>query len=207
MQHIFKHGKDKRAPLFFMLHASGGTERDLVPLIKKFNETAPILSVRGEGSDAGATCFFNRDENGVIDQVDFTVKMDRLASFLTDAVCNYDVAHQHIIAVAYSTGATMALNLLLHYPTLLRGAILYHPIVLSGFAPKTDLTGKYVFIGASKNDPIIPVEDTKSLCETLQRADADVTVHWENGLHYLTGEEFAASRMWYERLEGKAFTR
>lgn len=206
MQSIFKRGKDKRAPLFFMLHASGGTEHDLVPLVKKFNEDAPVLSVRGKGSDAGATCFFNRAEDGAIDRDHLLEKAYEIANFLKEKIKEYELTERHVVAVGLSTGATMALHLLLHHKKLLNGAILYHPIVHTDFAPKTDLTGKHVFIGATQNDPIIPVKDTKLLYEALQRADAEVTLHWENGLHYLTGEEFAASRMWYEKLESDIFT-
>ncbi|HLS67339.1 MAG TPA: dienelactone hydrolase family protein [Pseudogracilibacillus sp.] len=207
MQYIFKRGKDKRAPLFFMLHASGGTERDLVPLVKKFNETAPILSVRGEGSDAGETCFFNRAEDGSVDREDFKEKTAQTAAFLRETIKKYEMNERHIIAVAHSTGATMALHLLLKYPSLLKGAILYHPLVYNLSREQVDLSEKYVFIGATKNDPFISVTETNTLYKYLHDAGANVEVHWENGLHYLTGEEFAASRMWFEKMEKDVFTR
>lgn len=201
MQYKFIRGNDESAPLFVMLHASGGTEDDLIPLVKKWNESAPVLSIRGNELDHERTAFFRLDEHQSVTEEHITEKAEEIATFLQNILAKHHVDTRQIVIVGLSTGATMALHLLLTNPHLFTGAILYHPLVYNIFPKRVDLTGKHIFVGATKNDPYIKVEETEKLSAYLQDKGAHVTLHWEHGYHYLTGEEFAASRVWFEDLE------
>lgn len=47
MKHIFQKGKDPKKPTLLLLHGTGGTEQDLLPLAEKIDPDANVLSVRG----------------------------------------------------------------------------------------------------------------------------------------------------------------
>src|SRR5699024_3594043 len=198
MKHIFQEGKNSSRPTLLMLHGTGGTEHDLVPLTEKLGPEAAVLSVRGNVSENGMPRFFRRIAEGVFDEEDLRFRAKELYEFLDEADQKYGSDRNNIIAVGYSNGANIAASLLFHYEDALAGAILYHPMVPRRGIELSDLTGKSVFIGAGKNDPICPAEESRDLKSLLENAGANVELHWENSGHQLTGEEFAASRSWYE---------
>ena len=47
MKHIFKKGSDVSKPVLLLLHGTGGTEEDLLPLAEMIDPDASVLSVRG----------------------------------------------------------------------------------------------------------------------------------------------------------------
>lgn len=53
MKYIFKEGKDPSKPTFLLLHGTGGTELDLLPLAEKIDYEAFVLSVRGNVLENG----------------------------------------------------------------------------------------------------------------------------------------------------------
>jgi phospholipase/carboxylesterase len=56
-----------------------------------------------------------------------------------------------------------------------------------------------VFVGAGRNDPLVPAAQVERLVELLRRAGADVTEHWEPGGHRITPAEADAAREWLAR--------
>jgi phospholipase/carboxylesterase len=101
-----------------------------------------------------------------------------------------------VVAVGYSNGANIAAGLLLFRPPVLHSAVLFHPMI--PFVPEAtpDLSGKRVFIGAGRNDPLVPVDQTEGLADLLRGAGAGVTLHWESEGHGLSRGEVEAARAW-----------
>ncbi|MEI3605648.1 alpha/beta hydrolase [Pseudogracilibacillus sp. SE30717A] len=198
MNHVYQAGTVPSRPTLLMLHGTGGTEKDLIPLTKKIDPEASVLSVRGNVSENGMSRFFKRISEGVFDEEDLIFRTKELYEFLDQAAEQYHFERDKIVAIGYSNGANIAASLLFHYKDALKGAILYHPMVPRRGIDLPDLTSKQVFIGAGKNDPLCPPEESTELFSLLKAAGASVELHWENSGHYLTGEEFGASRSWYE---------
>ena len=73
-------GKKSRLTLL-LLHGTGGTEDDLIPLANKLTPDASILSVRGKVLENGMPRFFRRLEEGVFDLEDLKMRTDELADF------------------------------------------------------------------------------------------------------------------------------
>jgi phospholipase/carboxylesterase len=63
-----------------------------------------------------------------------------------------------------------------------------------------DLTGKSVFIAAGTNDPICSPLESSELQALLEKANANVELHWENRGHQLTAQEVEAAANWYRKL-------
>ncbi|MGD6831692.1 alpha/beta hydrolase [Sutcliffiella halmapala] len=197
LKHIFKKGSDR---VLLLLHGTGGTENDLLPVAEMIDPDASVLSVRGNVSENGMPRFFRRLAEGVFDEEDLIFRTKELHQFLDDAAEKYGFDRQEVIAVGYSNGANIAGSLLFHYEDSLNGAILYHPMVPRRGVALPDLSSVPVFIGAGKNDPICPASETEELSSLLTEAHAQVEVHWEHQGHQLTHSEVSASKKWLDKL-------
>ncbi|OMP68217.1 alpha/beta hydrolase [Domibacillus epiphyticus] len=197
MKHIFQQGKNECVLL--MLHGTGGTERDLLPLAEAIDSNASVLSVRGNVLENGMPRFFRRLAEGVFDEEDLLFRTKELNEFLHDAAEEHGFNRESIIAIGYSNGANIAASLLFHYEKALKAAILHHPMVPRRGIELPSLTGVPIFMAAGENDPICPSQETIDLQQLLDGAGADTTIHWEQNGHMLTGTEVQAAANWYKK--------
>lgn len=200
MKHIFKKGTDRNKPTLLILHGTGGNESDLLPLAGRIDETASVLSVRGNVSENGMPRFFRRLSEGVFDEEDLIFRTKELNEFLDKAADEYEFDRNNIVAIGYSNGANIAASLLFHYQDALKGAILHHPMVPRRGIELPDLSGKSVFIAAGSNDPICPSEESEELQSLLEKANAEVGIYWEDKGHQLTAREVEEASKWYMNL-------
>lgn len=198
MKHIFQQGTDATKPTLLLLHGTGGTEQDLVPLGKEIDRETNILSVRGNVLENGMPRFFKRHAEGVFDEEDLIFRTKELYDFLDEAAEKYAFDRDNVFAIGYSNGANIAGSLLFHYENALKGAMLHHPMVPRRGITLPNLSGVSVFIAAGMNDPICPPEESEELKRLLEEAGADVTLFWENKGHQLTMNEVAKAKEWYK---------
>lgn len=198
MRHIFQKGTDNAAPTLLLLHGTGGTEHDLLPLAEIISPSSNVLSVRGNVLEHGMPRFFRRLAEGVFDEEDLVFRTKELHGFLAEAAEKYDFDRSNVVAIGYSNGANIAGSLLFHYENALKGAILHHPMVPRRGIPLPLLTGTPIFISAGTNDPICAPQETTDLEKLLSEAGASVQVHWENFGHQLTRSEVEAAKRWFE---------
>lgn len=200
MKHIFKKGSNEQKPTFLLLHGTGGTEQDLLPLMELVDSGANVLSVRGNVLENGMPRFFRRLAEGVFDEEDLIFRTQELNEFLDEAAETYGFDRRNVYALGYSNGANIAASLLFHYGDALAGAVLHHPMVPRRGIQLPDLAGVPVFIAAGKNDPLCTPQESEELHALLEEAGADVSVHWEYNGHQLTRSEVEAAAAWYEKL-------
>lgn len=195
MIHIFEQGK-KDAPTLLLLHGTGGNEHSLLNIAKSIAPDASILSVRGDVLENGMPRFFRRLAEGVFDEEDLIYRTKQLHQFLDDSAAQYGFDRNNIIAIGYSNGANIAASLLFHHANSLKGAILFHPMVPRRGIELPSLQSVQVFIGAGKNDPLCPLEESVDLSNLLQEAGATVELHWENNGHQLSYTEIQTATEW-----------
>jgi phospholipase/carboxylesterase len=198
MKHIFQQGSDSSAPTLLLLHGTGGTEHDLLPLAERIDPSASVLSVRGNVLENGMSRFFRRLAEGVFDEADLILRTQELHEFINQAANDYGFDRHNVVAIGYSNGANIAGSLLFHIPDSLRGAILHHPMVPRRGIELPSLSETPVFIGAGRNDPICSLQETEELTSFLEGAGATVAVHWEYSGHQLTATEVKAASAWYQ---------
>ncbi|RAS75269.1 alpha/beta hydrolase [Priestia endophytica] len=203
MKHIFNKGKDSTKTTLLLLHGTGGNELDLLPIAGRIDDEASVLSVRGNELENGMPRFFRRLAEGVFDEEDLIFRTKELNEFLDEAAEEYSFDRNNIIAIGYSNGANIAASLLFHYKNALKGAILHHPMVPRKGIDLPDLSDKYVFIAAGTNDPICSPMESNELQSLLEKANANVELHWENKGHQLTIEEVEAAGQWYQKIQSK----
>ncbi|WP_044481211.1 alpha/beta hydrolase [Paenibacillus antibioticophila] len=198
MKHIFQQGIDAKAPVLLLLHGTGGTEQDLLPLAGIISPQSSVLSLRGSVLENGMPRFFRRLAEGVFDEEDLVLRTEEMHSFLGEAADNYGFDRSNIVAIGYSNGANIAGSLLFHYSAALCGAILHHPMVPRRGIELPKMNGLPVFIGAGTNDPLCSPQETEELERLLAGAGANVTVQWQSSGHQLTKGEIDAASAWYQ---------
>ncbi|EAZ86628.1 alpha/beta hydrolase [Lysinibacillus sp. FSL M8-0216] len=200
MKHIFYKGTDETKPTLLLLHGTGGNEESLIGLAKEIDDTANILSVRGNVLEHGMPRFFRRLAEGVFDIEDLIIRTKELNEFLNEASQQYGFDRQRIVAVGYSNGANIAASLLFHYEDVLAGAILHHPMVPRRGIELPKLSATPVFIGAGTNDPMCTAQESEDLEALLSSAGATVTTNWFDFGHQLTIPEVHAAKEWYNSI-------
>jgi len=181
-----------------LLHGTGGTEDDLIPLGNELAPNASILSVRGRVLENGMPRFFRRLEEGVFDLEDLKMRTDELAEFLTKSSSKYMFDEKRIIAVGYSNGANIAASLLLRRPESLAGAILFRAMVPYSPNVMPDLSNKSIILLEGLYDPIVSTTEAQRLLEIFTNAQSNVTLKWQDSGHNLTNEDIIAAKKWLE---------
>ena len=181
-----------------LLHGTGGSENDLMPIGRVFGKKFNLMGVRGQVSENGMTRFFKRLEEGIFDLADLKKQTNNLSDFIYEASENYKIDANKIIALGYSNGANIAGALLLMHPQLLAGAMLIRPMI--PFRPefKINLTGIPVLIAAGKNDFTVPDGQSTEWAEMLTSFGAKVTLHFENAGHNLTQADINFALEWFK---------
>ena len=191
--------KAKQANLtLLLLHGTGGTEDDLIPLGKELASDASILSVRGKVLENGMPRFFRRLEEGVFDLEDLKMRTDELAEFILKSSSMYEFDPKKMIAVGYSNGANIGASILLKRPEVLAGAILFRAMV--PFVPDVlpDLSTKSIILLEGLRDPIVSRREAESLMKLFTDARCDVTLKWQDSGHNLTQEDIVLAKKWLE---------
>jgi phospholipase/carboxylesterase len=186
-----------------LLHGTGGSEDDLVPLGQQLAPKAAILSPRGKVSEFGAARFFRRLAEGVFDHEDLVFRTHELTEFIEATSDEYGFDLGRLVAVGYSNGANIAGSMMLLHPGLLRAAVLFRAMVPFELEEVPDLSGMPVFLAAGRRDQMIPPQNTQRLVEILTEAGADLDVHWRDTGHGLTYEEVAEATEWLSRVLAK----
>lgn len=199
-QHRFIPASDPTADTtLVLLHGTGGNEDDLIPLGKELFPGAALLSPRGKVLENGMPRFFRRLAEGVFDQEDLRLRADELAAFIVEAREHYGLQDQKMVAVGYSNGANIAGAIILLELFRFSGAILLRPMVPFRRETPPSLTGIPIFVGAGRQDLIIPRDNALELVEIFRLGGADVTVHWHNGGHALGLDDLEEAKRWMAR--------
>lgn len=199
MIHLFKKGTDVNKPVLLLLHGTGGNEKDLLSLAEMISPESSVLSVRGNVSENGMPRFFRRLSEGVFDEEDLIFRTKELYEFIEEAANKYDFNRDQVVAVGYSNGANIAGSLIFHYENSLKGAILHHPMVPRRGIELPKIDGLPVFIGAGKNDPICPPQETEELQQLLNDAGAKVHLKWDDMGHQLSRAEVEEAAEWFSK--------
>lgn len=179
-----------------LLHGTGGNEEDLVPLGQFLSTEVNLLGIRGKVSEGGMSRFFRRLSEGVFDEEDLIFRTHELAQFIRDAVKEYQLNADKLVAVGYSNGANIAASMMLLEPNVLSAAVLLRAMVPLEPTTLPDLTGRSALMQCGRRDPLISPEGSQRLADMLTEAGANVTLNWQDTGHGLTTPEFRAAQSW-----------
>jgi phospholipase/carboxylesterase len=187
-------------PALLLLHGTGGTEEDLLPLGERLLPGAARLSPRGRVLEHGMPRFFRRLAEGVFDLDDLRQRTIELADFVDSARAAYDLGPVPPVAVGFSNGANIAASVLLLRPGALGGGLLLRPMVPLVPDPLPALGGVPVQINAGMADPIVTPAQSEALGELLRQSGAAVSLDWIRAGHTLTPSDLDIGARWIGRV-------
>lgn len=199
MKHIFIKGTSDITLL--MLHGTGGDENELLPVAKQIDAHANVLCVRGNISEYGMPRFYKRKSINIFDVESLVDETHNLCDFVRESGHTYKFDCKKVVAIGYASGANIAISVLFHYEQAFHKAILFHPMVPLRDVDLPNLQGTKVFIGAGRNDKMMPNHEVEELTQMLESANANVEVFWTDYGHQLSREEISAAKSWYEEKE------
>ena len=180
-----------------LLHGTGGDEHQLIDLGRQMAPEAALLSPRGQVLEGGvAARFFARRGMGDLDLDDLRVRGAELAGWVRDACEHYGRDAARVIALGYSNGANIAVELLFRHPGALRGAALLRPMLIYRPGEPLALAGTHVLIAAGDEDPYSPRQQVTELAELLAAGSAEVELVRQATGHGLVQGDLDALAAW-----------
>jgi phospholipase/carboxylesterase len=181
-----------------LLHGTGGDERDLLPLAARFGPGFNVLSLRGNVQEGGMPRFFRRLGMGVFDEPDVVFRTHELADFIAKVAEKEGFDPAQLIAVGYSNGANIAGSLLMLYPALLAGAVLWRPMqpLVQQVPTFAALRPVPVFFAPGSQDPTVRPAATDAYAALLTAAGYDLTRRDAPAGHNLTQADLDGAVAW-----------
>ena len=192
--HRFHTPDDPDGSVIVLLHGTGGSEADLMPLAHRIAPRATLLGVRGRSNEEGINRWFRRFDAVTYDQADIRSEAAAFKGFMESAVKSYGLEAGRISYLGYSNGANLLGAVMLLHPGLVQRAILLRGIAVLEDPPEPDLAGTGVLLLSGAHDPFArmapPLEaalrgagaslDAQTLPagHDLGAADLDVTKAW-----------------------------
>jgi phospholipase/carboxylesterase len=186
----------KNPATLLLLHGTGGNEDDLIPLGRLIYPNANLLSPRGKVLEHGMPRFFKRLAEGVFDIEDLKFRTQELAKFVNEASLQYSFDLSKTIAVGFSNGANIAASLLLLYPQVIAGAVLFRPMIPIIPNNLPNLSEKKIVILSGQYDPIVSKKQAEDLFSLLKKTDAKVTIQWQESGHEITQDDVQIAKKW-----------
>jgi phospholipase/carboxylesterase len=185
------------AATLLLLHGTGGDEHQLIDLGRRLAPEAALLSPRGQVLEAGvAPRFFARRGVGNLDLDDLRRRGDELSAWIAAMCERYGRDPARVIALGYSNGANIAVELLFRHGGSLRGAALLRPMLPYRPDEPFSLGGTDVLIASGDGDPYSSPQQIDELAELLAAAGAEVEVARQPVGHELTQGDLDAVAAW-----------
>ncbi|WP_026549362.1 alpha/beta hydrolase [Arthrobacter sp. Br18] len=194
--HVFEPGSADE-PVLLLLHGTGGSEHDLLPLAARLAPRAGVLSPRGPVQENGSNRWFHRIAEGVFDVDDVIRRAGELASFLAWARETYGLGDRQVIAVGFSNGANMGLAAVLLHPQALAGVIAFSGMYpLKGRTVDADLSAIDVALFNGDADPMAPLDSVEQLAAVLESRGARLTRSVSTGGHGVHPSDISGAVSW-----------
>lgn len=194
--HLY-HAGTPATPVLLLLHGTGGTEHDLLPLAERLAPGAGYLSPRGPVQEQGMNRWFRRFGEGQFDVDDVVRRAGELADFIGWAREHHGLGDRKIIAVGFSNGANIALATVLLHPGVLTDVAAFSGMYpLGDRTADTDLTGTAVALFNGEADAMAPLTSVLQLKSVLDAAGSDVHQSIREGGHGVHPSEVDGAAAW-----------
>jgi phospholipase/carboxylesterase len=188
-------GTDATRPPLILLHGSGQTEEDMLPLAARLSPESTAIAVRGAIPWQEGYAFFRRFADRSIDEASIRTQAPVLAEFLAGLGAQHRLRERPIL-IGFSNGAIMATAMICLYPDLAAGAVLLRPLSPFATPANTRLPGTLLLIIDGSNDDRRMPDDGGRLAEQMKQAGAAVTHHQLATGHAITEADCVLVREW-----------
>jgi len=179
-----------------LLHGTGGSEADLMPLAHRIAPRATLLGVRGRSHEEGVARWFRRLTMTTFDQADIRSEAEAFEAFVEGARTGYSLDPACMTYLGYSNGANFAAAVMGLYPGTIRRAILLRAMPALGDLPQAGLAGAKVLTLTGAHDPF--GRYGPQFEAWLQESGADVDARTIDAGHELVPADMSIAREWLE---------
>ncbi len=187
-------------PTLILLHGRGANEDDLLSLVPYLSPHFLCIAARAPFSfPRGGYTWYDLQEIGSPDIVQFMESYDRLGRFLDDIQKSYPVDPQRTFLLGFSMGTVMAYSLALTKPEKIKGVVAH-----SGYIPEStslqfqwgDLTRTSFFVAHGIYDPVIPIIFGRKANELLAKSNAPLVYREYPIQHQISDESLRDLSEW-----------
>lgn len=190
--HRFRTPDDPDGTTLVLLHGSGGSEADLMPLVSRIAPRATLLGVRGRSTEEQISRWFRRFTTISFDESDIRFEAEAFAVFLEMATEAYGMDPERLVLVGYSNGANFAAAAMMLHPGLAKRAILFRPSLVIAAPPDADLHGTRIVLVPGVRDTL--AGQLPSPEDALTARGAAVDVIEVPAAHFLSDADAEAGR-------------
>lgn len=182
-----------------VLHGSGGSETQLLPMARRAAPGANLLAPRGRSRNESDLRYFARFPDGSFDQDEIDHEADALAEFVADACALHGLDPARVVIFGYSNGAHIGAATLARHPDTYAGAALIRTVAPFDLPPFTDLRSKHVLMLQGEGDHLLRGEADARLATYLRTNGAELELRTVPFGHYLGQADDEALHEWLGR--------
>jgi phospholipase/carboxylesterase len=180
-----------------LLHGSGGSEADLMPISRRIAPRSTLLGVRGRATEEGTNRWFRRLNATTFDQADILSEAEAFAAFVEGALTGYGLDPGKLVFLGYSNGANFLAAVIQLYPGLVRRAVLLRGLQALENPPPADLSATSALVLGGRGDPY--ATHIAELANALVKSGASVDFRELSTGHELTGADVIEASGWMQR--------
>lgn len=180
-----------KQPAIFLIHGMGSHEGDLPQLVREFEDSHHIFSLRGPIEFNPGYAFFTNEEEGKPIRVVFDEVLLYIQSFIREAIIEYELDESRIDVLGFSQGAVLAQSLALTMGKEIRGVVAlsgYVPVFVKEEYKKLSVEHLQIFISHGDYDYIIPPQWGVQSKDYFESLGAEVTFKTYGDGHGVTPE-------------------
>lgn len=193
-EHVLVPGTPGESVPLVLLHGSDGSESDLLHLAHRLSPDSTRLGLRGKVQTPGGRAFFRRHPDRRVDEDDLRARMSVLREVIM--LSAPDLRGALPVAVGFSNGAIMGAALLMSYPDLFSGVVLFRPLSPFAVPPAVDLGGVPVLVLDGAHDERRSAGDGARLARDLRGMHAAVTHEVLPVGHAISPQDESMARAW-----------
>ncbi|KRE09731.1 glyoxalase [Bosea sp. Root381] len=195
--HRFNRPERPDGTTLVLLHGTGGSEADLMPIARRIAPRAVLLGVRGRATEEGSNRWFRRIDATTFDQADIRSEAEAFAAFVEDAVAGYGLDRERLVFLGYSNGANFLAAVIQLHPGIARHAVLLRGIQALEAQPAVDLSDTDVLVLNGRDDAY--TRDAPDVTEALASRGARVEFRELAAGHELTDVDVGEASEWLHR--------
>jgi phospholipase/carboxylesterase len=192
--HRFHRPEHPDGSTIVLLHGTGGSEVDLMPLARRIAPHATLLSVRGRSTEEGMNRWFRRHDAFSYDQADIRAEAEAFAAFVEGAVNDYGINAHRLVFLGYSNGANLLASVIQLHPGVVKRAVLLRGLQALENPPAVKLAGTHVLMLNGRRDPY--ARQAPALKTALEAAGAQLTSRDLAAGHELAAADEAEIASW-----------
>jgi phospholipase/carboxylesterase len=192
--HRFNRPDDPDGTTLVLLHGTGGSEADLMPIARRIAPRATLLGVRGRATEEGSNRWFRRLDTTTFDQADIRSEAEAFAAFVEGAVSGYGLDPERLVFLGYSNGANFLAAIIQLHPGLVRRAVLLRGLQALEDPPEADLSATSVLVLNGREDPF--ARNAPQLADAIDARGARVNFRELSAGHELAVVDVTETSRW-----------